>query len=82
MSFLGMKKRGNEKRIKELDELGLRPDAIVKTFHEYGINISERMVDCVLDGECDELDRVALPKSAVAEKKKQIDDISVGIMPA
>lgn len=82
MSFLGIKGRGNAKRIKELDEIGQRPDAIVETFQEHGINISERIVNCVLDGEYDELDRVALPKSAVADKKQQIDDVSCGIMPA
>lgn len=59
------KLRGNVNRIKELDELGLRPDAIAKTFQENGINITEATVNVVLNGEIDNLNKKALPKKVV-----------------
>lgn len=82
MSFLNMVQRGNIKRIKELDVLGLRPDAIIQLFARHGITISARLVDVVLSGELDDLDKVALPKSAVNEVSAELNNISQGLLPA
>ncbi|MCG6455492.1 hypothetical protein K6U29_06780 [Vibrio parahaemolyticus] len=82
MSFLNMVLRGNIKRIKELHSIGQRPDAIVSLFKKHGIDISESLVTCVIRGELDELDRVALPKSAVASLQAEIDNLASGLLPA
>ena len=82
MSFLNMIQRGNIQRIKELHNIGQRPDAIVTKFREYGIDISENLVNCVINGELDELDRVALPKSAVTNLEAEINNLASGVLPA
>ena len=79
MSFLRMVQRGNVERIKELDKLGQRPDAIVKRFNEHGINIGINMVNVVLSGEMDEMDRKALPKASVREVEEEINALYDGI---
>ena len=79
MSFLRMVQRGNVERIKELDKLGQRPDAIVKRFNENGINIGINMVNVVLSGEMDEMDRKALPKASVREVEEEIKALYDGI---
>jgi hypothetical protein len=68
MSFLNMIQRGNIQRIKELHNIGQRSDAIVAKFGEYG--------------ELDELDRVALPKSAVTSLEVEINNLASGLLPA
>lgn len=82
MSFLNMVARGNINRIKELHHIGQRPDAIVDKFAEYGIHISENFVNCIINGEFDELDRIALPRQVVNDLEREIDELSRGIMPA
>lgn len=82
MSFLNMIARGNIKRIKELHQLGQRPDAIVNKFAEHGLSISVNLVNCVIDGEFDELDRVAIPRQAVTDLEREINELSRGILPA
>lgn len=82
MSFLNMIARGNIKRIKELHQLGQRPDAIVDKFAQYGLSISVNLVNCVIAGEFDELDRVAIPRQAVTDLEREIDELSRGILPA
>lgn len=82
MSFLNMKARGNIQRIKEFHSMGLRADAIVSRFAAYNIHISENMVNCVINGEFDALDRVALPRSAVYDLQRELDEISSSILPA
>ena len=82
MSFLNLIQRGNIQRIKELHNIGQRSDAIVAKFGEYGINISESLVNCVINGELDELDRVALPKSAVTSLEVEINNLASGLLPA
>ncbi len=75
MSFLNIKLRGNINRIRELDDLGQRPDAIKKTFKEHGIEVTEGFINCVLSGEIDELDRRSLPKKIVKDLKIEKDSI-------
>lgn len=82
MSFLNIVLRGNIKRIKELYALGQRPDAIVSLFKQHGIEISENLVVCVIKGELDELDRVALPKLAVTQLQDEINNLGAGLLPA
>ena len=82
MSFLNMIQRGNIQRIKELHSIGQRPDAIVAKFGEYGIDISESLVNCVINGELDKLDRVALPKSAVISLEAEINNLASVSLPA
>ncbi|MBA7988543.1 hypothetical protein HV124_21475 [Enterobacter asburiae] len=82
MSFLNMVARGNIKRIKELHQLGQRPDAIVQRFAQYGLNISESFVNCIINGEFDELDRIAVPRQVVNDLERELDELSRGIMPA
>lgn len=83
MSFLHSitdpKFTGNCQRIRELDSLGLRPDAITQEFRKQGINISINMVNAVLNGEIEQMRRKALPKSVVQEKKRNIDLITESI---
>ena len=79
MSFLRMVQRGNVERIKELDKLGQRPDAVVKRFNENGTNIGINMVNVVLSGEMDEMDRKALPKASVREVEEEINALYDGI---
>ncbi|MFC1015216.1 hypothetical protein ACFGYI_04200 [Pasteurella multocida] len=84
MSFLDTilepKLKGNCRRIKEFDELGLRPDAIVQEFRKQGINISIHMVNVVLNDEITEMKKKAFPKSVVREKRKEIQDVSSSII--
>jgi len=82
MSFLNMIARGNIKRIKEFHERGLRPDAIVTRFARYNIRISENLVNCVINGKFDELDRMVLPRQAVYDLDRELDELSSGILPA
>ncbi|EOV9409282.1 hypothetical protein ACN5W3_003688 [Vibrio parahaemolyticus] len=72
VSIFPMKLRGNIKRIEELADRGHKECGIAGTFQDNGINISPMLVKAVLNGELNELDRVALPKSVVED----IGDIS------
>lgn len=79
MSFLGMKKRGNEARIMELHEIGLRPDAIVEKFNQHGIKITTVSVEYVISGEAAEMDRVSLPRQVVKDLKDEVDSLAAGL---
>ncbi|HII3799652.1 TPA: hypothetical protein ACY38O_000806 [Pasteurella multocida] len=78
-NILEPKLKGNCRRIKEFNELGLRPDAIVQEFRKQGINISINMVNVVLNDEISEMKKKAFPKSVVKEKRKEIQEISSAI---
>lgn len=79
MSFLGMKQRGNLKRVRELHELGQRPDAIVERFNRHGIKISQLTVEYVTSGEADEMDRHSLPRKEVEELEAEIKALESGL---
>lgn len=81
MSFLNMKMRGNIERIKEFNTLGQTDESIVKRFKNRGMNISPQLVNVVIKGELDELDKNNMPKSEVSKLKKELDDLEDGITP-
>ena len=69
---------GNCRRIKEYDELGLRPDAIVEEFKKHDISISVNMVNSVINGDVENMSNKALPKAAVRAKKSEIEQVMQG----
>ena len=62
---------GNCQRIRELDSLGLRSDAIVQEFRKQGIDISINMVNAVLNGEIEQMRRKSSTKICCAGEEKE-----------
>ena len=70
---------GNCKRIKELDSLGLRTDAIVDEFKKHDIAISTNIVNAVLNGDVEKMSNKALPKAVVKAKGAEIAQVTQGL---
>ena len=75
--ILEPKLEGNINRIKELDEIGLKPEAIAMKFKEHNISISVNVINVVLNNELDELRKKALPKKVVKDIKEQINGVFI-----
>ena len=70
---------GNYNRIKELNEIGLRDDAIAQEFRKQGVPISVNMVRAVLNDEIIAMGTVAYSKKKVKDIRDKISQITTGI---
>ena len=70
---------GNYNRIKELNEIGLRDDAIAQEFRKQGVPISENMVRAVLNNEIIAMGTAAYPKKKVKDIRDKISQTTTGI---
>ncbi|WP_283119283.1 hypothetical protein [Neisseria elongata] len=70
---------GNCNRIKELNEIGLRDDAIAQEFRKQGVPISVNMVRAVLNDEIIAMGTVAYSKKKVKDIRDKISQITTGI---